>query len=72
MGGMMMSDRRLKSNIQRIGTHPIGIGWYEYDLQGRHEQGVMAQELLDVKPEAVAVGPDGYYRVNYELIGRVA
>lgn len=72
MGGMMMSDRRLKSNIQRIGTHPLGIGWYEYDIDGRHEQGVMAQELMDVKPEAVALYADGYYRVNYDLIGRVA
>lgn len=72
-GGLMMkSDRRLKSNIDRIGTHPLGIGWYEYDLDGRREHGVMAQELLDVKPEAVVLYPDGYYRVNYGLIGRVA
>jgi hypothetical protein len=72
MGAAMMSDRRLKSNIVRLGDHPLGIGWYEYDIDGRREQGVMAQELLDVKPEAVALYPDGFYRVNYALIGRVA
>lgn len=68
--GLAMSDRRLKSNIVRIGDHPLGIGWYEYDIEGRHEQGVMAQELLEVMPEAVMLHPDGYYRVDYSLIGR--
>jgi hypothetical protein len=70
MGLAMKSDRRLKSNIVRIGDHPLGIGWYEYDIDGRHEQGVMAQELLEVKPEAVMLHPDGYYRVDYSQIGR--
>jgi hypothetical protein len=65
------SDRRLKSNIVRIGTHPLGIGWYEYDIYGRREQGVMAQELLEVKPEAVTVMPSGYLGVYYDMIGRM-
>jgi hypothetical protein len=59
------SDRRLKSNIVRVGTHPLGIGIYEYDIRGRRERGVMAQELLPVMPSAVAVDADGYYMVNY-------
>lgn len=63
--GMMKSDRRLKSNIVRLGTHPLGIGVYEYDIDGRREVGVMAQEVLTVKPAAVAVHPDGYFMVNY-------
>jgi len=65
MGGAMLSDRRLKSNICRVGTHPLGIGWYEYDIEGRHEQGVMAQEVLGVKPDAVVTMPNGYLAVNY-------
>lgn len=65
------SDRRLKSNITRIGTHPLGIGWYEYDIFDRHEQGVMADEVLTVMPEAVLTHPDGYLMVRYDLIGRV-
>lgn len=65
------SDRRLKSNIVRIGTHPLGIGWYKYSIFGIKTQGVMADELLVVKPEAVYTGSDGYYRVKYDLIGRL-
>jgi hypothetical protein len=38
------SDRRLKSNVVRIGTHPLGIGIYEYNISGRREIGVMADE----------------------------
>lgn len=69
MGAAMKSDRRLKSNISRVGTHPLGIGIYEYDIADRHERGVMADELLTVKPEAVFLHPDGYYRVDYAQIG---
>jgi hypothetical protein len=67
LGGALFgsSDRRLKSNIVRVGTHPLGIGIYEYDIRGRRERGVMAQELLLVMPSAVAVDADGYYMVNY-------
>lgn len=62
---MAMSDIRLKSNIERVGTHPLGIGVYEYDIDGHRERGVMAQEVLNVKPEAVLMGDDGFYMVNY-------
>lgn len=63
--GAMASDRRLKSNIVRIGTHPLGIGIYEYEIFGRPDIGVMAQEVLEVKPEAVLTHPDGYLMVHY-------
>ena len=49
------SDRRLKRDIIRVGTHPLGIGIYEYRYKShpaRHV-GVMAQELLPLLPEAV-------------------
>ena len=59
------SDRRLKSNIVRLGTHPIGIGIYEYDIFGGRQIGVMAQELLEVMPEAVHQHPSGYLMVDY-------
>lgn len=68
MGGvelaMMFSDRRFKSNIRRIGTHRLGIGVYEYDIGGRRQVGVMADEVEAVMPDAVAkVG--GVKAVNY-------
>lgn len=70
MGGMMAaSDRRLKSKVVPVGYHPVGVPLYAYDIAGRREVGVMADELAEVMPEAVAVGSDGYQRVNYAMIG---
>jgi len=63
------SDRRLKSNIERIGTHKLGIGIYEYDIFGERQQGVMADEVEKVMPEAVLMHPSGYKMVNYGLLG---
>jgi len=60
-----ISDMRLKSNIERVGTHANGVGVYEYDIDGHRERGVMAQEVLNVKPEAVIMNDDGFYMVNY-------
>ena len=31
--------------------------------------GVMAQDVLEVMPEAVVVGEDGFMRVRYDLLG---
>ena len=62
------SDRRLKSNIERIGTHPLGIGVYEYDIFGRRERGVMADEVARVLPAAVTQHDSGYLMVNYALL----
>jgi hypothetical protein len=64
-GGYFASDIRLKSNIERVGTHPLGVGIYEYDIDGHRERGVMAQEVMGVKPHVVHMHPDGYYMVNY-------
>jgi hypothetical protein len=59
------SDRRLKSRVVRVGTHPTGIGIYEYDKFGRRERGVMADEVEIVRPEAVIDTPSGYKAVDY-------
>lgn len=64
----VLSDRRLKSNIERVGTHPRGIGIYEYDINGQRQRGVMADEVESVLPEAVMTGADGYKRVNYGML----
>jgi hypothetical protein len=65
------SDRRLKSNIVRVGTHPLGIGVYEYDIWGMRQRGVMADEVLGVMPEAVTMQDNGYMAVFYDKIGGV-
>ena len=38
--------------------------WSEVEMVG-----VMAQEVLKVVPEAVITAADGFYRVNYGLLG---
>ena len=51
---MMFSDRRLKSNIVKVGDHPMGFGIYEYDIFGHRQKGFMADEVEKVIPEAVS------------------
>lgn len=72
-----MSDRRAKAHVVRVGTHPLGIGLYLFDYlpifggstkEGR-EFGVMADEVEQVLPSAVTIGPDGYRRVDYRMLG---
>ena len=65
---IMASDRRLKSNIVRVGTHPLGIGVYEYDIFGERQRGVMADEVESVMPEAVVTHPAGFQMVNYGML----
>lgn len=62
---MAGSDRRIKTNIIEVGVHPLGLKIYEYDIFGRRERGVMAQDVLEILPEAVAMHPDGYLMVDY-------
>lgn len=62
------SDIRLKSNIKRIGRHRLGIGVYEYDIFGNREIGVIAQELITVKPDAVYIHDSGFLMVDYGAI----
>lgn len=68
-GTAYASDRRLKSNVVRVGTHPLGIGIYEYDIFGERQRGVMADEVEAVKPEAVTTHPtEGYKMVYYGML----
>jgi hypothetical protein len=65
------SDRRLKTAIEQIGTTVHGLPLYRFsyrDRPGRFE-GVMAQDVLAVMPEAVALRSNGYYAVDYGLLG---
>lgn len=61
------SDVRLKRDIEKIGERPDGLGVYAYRYLWsplRHI-GVMAQEVLWVKPEAVLRMSNGFYAVDY-------
>jgi hypothetical protein len=62
-----MSDRRLKRNIRRIGTK-FGLPWYRFTyIWGQDAEGVMADEVLQVQPEAVTTY-NGYLAVNYAML----
>lgn len=68
IGSSIFSDERLKTNIKRVGTHPLGIGVYDYDKFGKRERGLLAQEVEEVMPQAVETHPSGYKKVNYGLL----
>lgn len=62
----LISDIRLKTNIKKIGKKN-GHNWYSFKYLGDpiFHTGVMAQEVLKVKPEAVITLSSGHYAVNY-------
>ena len=64
-----VSDIRLKENISPVGRLDNGLTVYRFNYIGSPQVqiGLIAQEVRDVKPEAVIVGDDGYLRVNYAL-----
>lgn len=66
----MMSDRRLKRNIVRVGTRSDGLGVYAFDYVwgGGTVIGVMADEVREVYPDAVIDLPIGYAAVDYARI----
>jgi hypothetical protein len=69
--GRNVSDIRLKTNINRVGTTVMNLPLYSFayrDKLGTYI-GVMAQDVLKVVPSAVSVGSDGFYRVDYQKLG---
>lgn len=67
----MASDRRLKENIIAVGEYPNGLTKYEFNYIGDdvRYRGVMAQDVLEVAPEAVIELNTGMYAVDYQKLG---
>jgi hypothetical protein len=65
------SDVRLKADINEVGTTVMGLPLYQFRyLDGTDRfEGVMAQDVIAKMPEAVIMGDDGYYRVDYARLG---
>jgi hypothetical protein len=67
------SDIRLKHDIDYLATLDGGLKLYAFSYLGddRRFIGVMAQDLLaDGRyAGAVSIGDDGYYRVDYDMLG---
>ena len=67
------SDIRLKTEIKRVGKLPNGIPVYRWEwtkeakeiVKDQPSFGVLAQEVLEYMPDAVVMGTDGYYKVDY-------
>ena len=70
-GGGRRSDVRLKHDIVLLGRLSNGLGFYRfsYNGSGKAYVGVMAQEVQQVVPDAVARGRDGYLLVYYDKLG---
>ncbi len=70
-GGGRRSDIRLKHDIALLGRLDNGLGIYRFSYNGSAKiyVGVLAQEVMEVRPDAAVLGRDGYWRVNYEKLG---
>ncbi len=70
-GGGRRSDIRLKHDIALLGRLDNGLGIYRFSYNGSNKVyvGVLAQEVMGIRPDAAVVGPDGYLRVYYEKLG---
>jgi hypothetical protein len=65
----MMSDKRLKTDIEKVGKTDAGLPIYTYKYKGdnKTQMGVMAQDVEKKNPKAVKeVG--GFKAVNYALV----
>jgi hypothetical protein len=65
----MMSDKRLKTDIEKVGKTNAGLPIYTYKYKGdnKTQMGVMAQDVEKKTPKAVKeVG--GFKAVNYALV----
>lgn len=68
--GVNWSDRRLKRDISRVGTHKSGLPVYRfrYLWSDDYVVGFMADEVASVFPSAVIKTRSGYDAVNYGAV----
>ena len=66
------SDRRLKTDVKKIGTSPSGIPIYEFRFKDDLDtlwEGTIAQDLLEMgMDDVVGTNEDGFYTVDYDKI----
>lgn len=69
---MMMSDERLKVDVRFVRpSHIPGVGLYTFRYRGQAQrfEGVMAQEVAKVRPDAVIRKQGGFLAVDYAALG---
>lgn len=66
----MMSDKRLKKDIKKLGKTNGGLPIYTYKMKGedKTQMGVMAQEVQKKQPKAAVDMPNGFLGVRYDQI----
>ena len=66
-----VSDRRLKRDIERVGTHESGLDLFRFKYLWSDTPyiGVIAQDVMERFPEAVRVGPGDFMAVDYAALG---
>jgi len=67
----MFSDRRLKTDISKVGELKNGLPVYKYRYKagGPMQIGVMAQDVAKKKPDALVPKADGVYdAVDYSKL----
>ena len=67
----MLSDIRLKENINKTGISKSGIPIYTFSYKGKKEvwSGTMAQDLIAIgRSDAVTITDSGYYAVYYDML----
>ena len=64
------SDKRLKTDIKKVGKTDEGLPIYTYKMRGEQktQMGVMAQEAKKKQPDAVGTMPSGFLGVRYDKI----
>lgn len=70
-----VSDIALKENVEELSLELCKeilakVKWYNFDMIDgqKNLNGVIAQELIDIYPDAVMTNSDGTYSVNYNLL----
>lgn len=68
----IFSDRRLKTDVEKVGEKG-GFDWYSFryvwDAPETRHEGVMAQDVEQVRPDAVTADENGLRNVNYGALG---
>lgn len=64
----MISDRRLKRDIERVGTLPNGLPTYHFRYLDHDTvyHGLMSDDVRKLHPDAVVVMPNGFDAVYYD------
>lgn len=73
IGSLAMSDRRMKTDIVRVGRADSGLPIYTYRFKGSPlpQMGVMAQDVEKIAPHAVHTDRRGIKHVDYRAVSRL-